>query len=480
MAVVVTKVTGIGGSPPAQLLVEGTVTNCEKVYVSITCATDPALPLDVQGLPFDPVTQERLWSFVFPNDKGCLCGGNVKVHASCVLGMPDASTTTFDLPIICSPPGCCDEVMIAPPSVPCLPLDGSPVTGTFSATLAPAGCTGPFEWQVSNYATNAVLHPYAAGTSTFSYAFTAPGTYKVNVRVQQSATCDDPVLTDSVLAVVVPCTTCQVRITGPAVLPCTDGPPTAPQTFVANATPAFAGQYSWEVEDGTGATVHQSAGGTTLAYAFPGPGTYKVKVSVATAGCTTPTVSDTVTVTIRPCKHRPPPHDVTPPVTLPPVTTPPVTTPPVTTPPVTTPPVTTPPVTPPAGGYPGCCVLIVLWGALHVVGGTLLYFAAWYGALGVGIAAGIALGIWVGVCCWPCALTIWKCCAFLQWQWIFNSILSSTLFGLFAIGQAGNGIVVGAFAAVTAAVLVMMGNAGCAVPNPLWPPSWPWATCKCP
>ena len=49
-----------------------------------------------------------------------------------------------------------------------------------------------FEWKVTNMTTGAVLHPWAAGTSSFSFVFSDAATYKVNVRVLQSIDCDDP------------------------------------------------------------------------------------------------------------------------------------------------------------------------------------------------------------------------------------------------------------------------------------------------
>src|SRR5436189_143199 len=79
------------------------------------------------------------------------------------------------------------------------PPAGGTVTVQFSAALSPMGCSGgPFEWKVTNLSTGVVLQPFTAGGSTFSYVFSVAANYKVNVRVQQAETCEDPVLTDSV------------------------------------------------------------------------------------------------------------------------------------------------------------------------------------------------------------------------------------------------------------------------------------------
>ena len=67
MAVTITRITGIGGSPPAQIRVEGTVSGCEYVQVMSSCSSNPAqIPIQTGGL--------NQWSVDIPNDKGCPCG----------------------------------------------------------------------------------------------------------------------------------------------------------------------------------------------------------------------------------------------------------------------------------------------------------------------------------------------------------------------------------------------------------------------
>jgi hypothetical protein len=98
MPITITGVTGLGGSPPTDLLVSGTVSGCEEVVVTTTCSANPvkvAIPSGAQNV----------WSAVLPNDKQCPCGAKVDVTAACASGAPDSATETFT--IICATPGVC-------------------------------------------------------------------------------------------------------------------------------------------------------------------------------------------------------------------------------------------------------------------------------------------------------------------------------------------------------------------------------------
>jgi hypothetical protein len=204
---------------------------------------------------------------------------------------------------------CCDEVTLSIVSQPCLPLNGGPATVSFSAAILPVGCSGNFEWKVTDLGTNTVLQPYTPGSATFSRAFAAAGTYKVNVRVQQDSACDDPVLTDSVTFTLTACSACAVNISGPTQTPCTDSAPTAQQTFTATPVGPFTGQYTWEVRKSPSVQpIVQSTGGATFSTSFPGPGTYTVSVSIQTQGCTNPTASSSVQVTVPSCSCPPGQH----------------------------------------------------------------------------------------------------------------------------------------------------------------------------
>src|SRR5215216_608916 len=236
MGITITKVTGIGGNPPTQILIEGTISSCEFGFVTIsTCSTQRVIPIDFTTLRSDPLNPgTRLWELIYRNDLGCSCGAKVKVEVSCSLGMPSGDTETIEWILDC---GCCEEVTVDLDTqpLPCEPVGGGTVPVQFSATLSPAGCTGPFEWKVSRVTgtSSTVLQQFTPGGSTFSYQFPGAGTYKVNVRVQQPASCDDTSLTDSYTFTIHPCTACSVTLSGPTRTPCTDGPPTPLQTYTA-------------------------------------------------------------------------------------------------------------------------------------------------------------------------------------------------------------------------------------------------------
>ena len=101
---------------------------------------------------------------------------------------------------------------------------------------------------------------------------------------------------------------------------------------------------------------------------------------------------------------------------------------------------------------------IIIWGILHLITGAMLYFGLWWAALGFGIAATIALAIWIIACCVPCITHFWNCCVFLQWQFVFNSLLI-TLFAIFNAFAGGNMIVTGTFGVALIIIGAAMGAA---------------------
>src|ERR1041385_1426025 len=122
MAVTIDKITGIGGSPPTHVHVEGTATGCEIVYVTVSCSNDPVAPINVPSGATEP------WSVTYNNTNGCRCGDLVTASASCTLGFPAGDTQTVTLALDCDPP-CCDEVTvdIDTDPLPCLPVGGGTV-----------------------------------------------------------------------------------------------------------------------------------------------------------------------------------------------------------------------------------------------------------------------------------------------------------------------------------------------------------------
>jgi hypothetical protein len=98
MSITITSVTGLGGSPPTQLLVEGTVSTCERVEVRTSCSANPVTVAIPTGGP-------NVWHAVLPNDKHCPCGVRVDVTATCTIGAHDTATGSFT--IVCASTGAC-------------------------------------------------------------------------------------------------------------------------------------------------------------------------------------------------------------------------------------------------------------------------------------------------------------------------------------------------------------------------------------
>ncbi|MCM3872024.1 MAG: PKD domain-containing protein [Pyrinomonadaceae bacterium] len=202
MPIKITKITGIGGNPPTHITVDGTVTNCDEVYVKVTC-TDEEVKLikTPKGGP---------WSATFSNDRGCGCGESASASAACSRNMAGAVKETMLIACDPPPPVCCDRLSISIDTnpLPCIPTGGGTVSIRCSATLWPKGCTGPFEWEVSNSSTGTVIQPFTPGSSTFSYAYSAAGTYQVTVRVKQANSCSAPILTDKIKLTIIECAPC--------------------------------------------------------------------------------------------------------------------------------------------------------------------------------------------------------------------------------------------------------------------------------
>jgi PKD repeat protein len=219
------------------------------------------------------------------------------------------------------------------------------------------------------------------------------------------------------------------------------------------------GSYEWDFGDpASGVANTTTTSVPTAQHTFGAPGNYAVTLTIhRPASCppTTQTATSTVSISACPCpegQHRDASGKCVP----------------------DTPP--TPP-TPPVDI--GCCVLIIAWGVAHIATGIALYFNFWWLSLALGIVATILLGLWIGLCCWPCAIRFWTCCTLLGWQFVFNSILTGTLYGLLAgANLPGNPAVVAAFTAATAVFALLLGITRCPFPNPLFPPQWP--PCRCP
>ena len=333
----------------------------------------------------------------------------------------------------------CAISLLGPVTTDC--TDGLPTAPqTYTATTSKP-FTGTYSWEVFKSPGTMPIHQ-SQGGAAFTFAFPGPGDYTVNVSIQTQG-CANPTASSSVSVKVDPCpdtTACTISLSGPVTTDCTDGPPTAPQTYTATTSKPFTGTYSWEVfKTPDTMPIHQSQGGAAFTYAFPGPGEYTVMVRIQTQGCTNPTADSSVTVIVPPC----------------------------------------PDTTPPTCSFTLCCILIWWWGLSHLAVGSLLYFKLWPAALISAGFATLALVLWIILCCWPCALSFWRCCTLLRWVAMFNDVLVVTLFGLYALGAPGAPAVLMGFGLLSTLVRILMAASRCgSVPNIFDPSTYP--PCRCP
>lgn len=144
--------------------------------------------------------------------------------------------------------------------------------------------------------------------------------------------------------------------------------------------------------------------------------------------------------------------------------------------------------TSPGSSSAACCGLMYAWLIVNTIFGLLFYFGVYsYWPVGtiifivVGAIATILLVLWIALCCWPCVLPPWRCCVFLQWQFIGVSIVAAILGILQAFPfLGGQGFVVAIYAGYAIALvagLSAIGSCG-SLPNPVDPRTWP--PCCCP
>ncbi|HOF20676.1 MAG TPA: hypothetical protein PLO24_05445, partial [Bacteroidales bacterium] len=139
MAISNLTVTGAGGNPPSQILVEGEVTGCEIVQVVSSCTANP-VQINI------PTGGTHNWSAILSNDKGCECGEIIKVVAWCGLGQPGSSAVTLDMQLTC---GNCPSVNVtADPPGPCV---NGKRSVTFHATAGNVPSAGvAMQWKFPN------------------------------------------------------------------------------------------------------------------------------------------------------------------------------------------------------------------------------------------------------------------------------------------------------------------------------------------
>ncbi len=280
MAVTITAVTLVGGTPPTQVRITGSYSNCEKLDIWVSCNQT------------NPGRQASFYSGASPFTidinlpKSCGCGDTIWVWVDCHqgLGAPSSAAANHSLAFDCD---CCPLVSIAAPTVN---YPGGVPTASFALAMpvswVPAGCTPPvnitgYLWTVTQGTAEYRLTTATAQASTDTGNWTigtsgtaatvplplAAGSWDVKVRPVFSAgvlssACDT---SDS--------TTFMVGGTPPQCCPfdaksaphgvsvtvvVTGTPPNAKATFTAavhwpkKCTAVTPSQYVWEVTDPSG------------------------------------------------------------------------------------------------------------------------------------------------------------------------------------------------------------------------------------
>jgi hypothetical protein len=165
MAVTITAVSLVGGSPPTQVHITGTYSNCEKIDIWVSCN---------QGNPGRQLLYSAASPFAIDVDlpKTCACGDTIWVWADCPQGsgLPSVAAANTSLTFDCDP--CCPQVSIDTPVVSNV---GGVATYNFELTTpvtwSPAGCSPPvtmggYWWTVKQGVAVYQLHTTAANAST--------------------------------------------------------------------------------------------------------------------------------------------------------------------------------------------------------------------------------------------------------------------------------------------------------------------------
>lgn len=418
--------------------------DCDKTTATIT------LTVDRQGL--QPSDLKYTWDFGDGTTQGPLTGGspptgqNGEKRTHTFINPTPGQAKTYNVEVKVDAPGCTQlKIPLKLTVRGCCPfvnyLSASPSSGTAPLTVNfQANVTNPsaivpdangnlYHWDFGDGQTADTTTPSRSHT----YGSAGPFTAKVAVNVP--AGCAATNASTSITVTSPP--GCPNLSGGLSATPSTGTAPLAVnfQVTVANAgaiVPDAQGNlYHWDFGDGT--TAHTPTPNTSHTYANAGPFTATVTVNVP-PGCLATAASTSITVTGGDGG---------------------------------------------GGGFSVCCFLIWWWGLSHLAAGSLLYFGNWIAAIISSAVATIVLGIWIAVCCWPCALTFWRCCTLLKWVVMFNDFLVVTLFALFALGISGVSWVILVFGLVSTLVRIAMSASKCgAIPNIFDPTTWP--PCRCP
>jgi hypothetical protein len=294
MAVTITSVTLVGGTPPTQVRIAGTFTSCEKLDFWVSC--DQAKP----GKPLVSATVPNPFSIPIDLPVSCGCGDTIYVWVDCYQSsrLPSSAAATLPITFDCD---CCPQVNIAVPTVS-YPAGGVPIaTFQLSAPVAwnPPGCIPPvnitsYQWTVTQGATSYQLGTQAATARTDTGSWTlvpsgnpaivplplAAGSWEVKVRPifsqgSLSANCDPS--DSTIFSVTSPPSCCpydqhQAPNGASVAVVATGTAPNVTATFTAtvywpgNCPPVAPANYLWQVTDPSGQDIYTRTTPANVAY----------------------------------------------------------------------------------------------------------------------------------------------------------------------------------------------------------------------
>lgn len=323
MAITITSVTGVGGSPPTSIRITGTKQNCEEVRVTTPCSSVVGLSPDAN------------WEIDLPNDLNCPCGTMIQVTATCVGGTRDDEVVF--LAVLQCDETCCPRVRVSSSVAGCAPTTAQ-AAFTVAPLVFPMNCdpvaptsfvwtlNGPTgkKFQITTMAPSVDTTVQWIDDATSLPAmvqFPTGGAYSISVTVVVPGFASPPcILTDSQAFTVPacaipkpnpPCPTLTIMVQG---MGCVDPDPSHPMgatlQFVAvvNDPAGITTSIEWDFGDPA------SAGNTFVAqppfaapvshtFAMAGPRTITAR-AVTSAACTnrgSQTATTTVTIAECPC-----------------------------------------------------------------------------------------------------------------------------------------------------------------------------------
>ncbi|MBI3574989.1 MAG: hypothetical protein HY083_04985 [Gammaproteobacteria bacterium] len=304
MAVIITKITGIGGNPPTHIRVEGTVTGCEMLDVESSCSTI-RMPV---GIPSGGFNQ---WLIDLPNSRNCACGASVQVTAYCNLGAPNAAIVKATLGLLCE---ICPTVIItADPPGPCV---NGKRSVTFHASVNGIPATGAvLQWSFPNSSqpsTTAflVMNNGPLPDQIVEYTANVSGSIAQTASLQTILPANCPPAPVSVTSVTIdPCPSCcpGITLSQPTVTGCAPASAvvsfTAVLTWPTGCTPVTPLSYEWTLNGPSGKKYQRStsqpntdtrapwtdvASGNPVTVQFASGGNYSISVTAVIRGVALP------------------------------------------------------------------------------------------------------------------------------------------------------------------------------------------------